>query len=123
MPRPPSFFERTGERVLLLLVGPLDKIPALYARGRLRFCVTRGASYATIMLVGLLLMNVIAGAPIFRAGADVQNLLLRFASYWVAQFFVGSLLALFIWRMVQRIAQYSTRAADRPPVVIRTIDT
>lgn len=114
MPPTPSIFERIGDRVLLLLVGPLDKIPELYARGRLRFALTRGLAYATIMLVGLIVVNIAVGAPIFRTGVDVQNLLLRFASYWVAQFVVGSLVALLIWRMVQRIAEFQQRSASRP---------
>jgi hypothetical protein len=123
VPTSPGFFEGFGERVLVLLVGPLNKIPELYARGRVRFCVTRGAGYATVMLAGLVVVNLIAGAPIFRAGADVKQLLIRFASYWMAQFFIGALLSLFIWRMVKRIAEYTARAANRPPVTIREFET
>lgn len=123
MPESPGFFEGFGERILALLVGPLNKIPELYARGRMRFCVTRGAGYATVMLAGLVAVNLIAGAPIFRAGADAKQLVIRFASYWTAQFFIGSLLSLFIWRIVQRIAEYQARAASRPPATIREFET
>jgi len=30
--RKPSLFERVSEKVILLVMGPLDRIPALYAR-------------------------------------------------------------------------------------------
>lgn len=109
--RNPSLFERIGERVLLLLVGPLDKIPALYARGRWRFVLSRALAYATVMTAGLALINWLSGGPMFRAPVDVPLLLLRLASYWAVQFVVGLILSLFIWRMVARLA--TLRAQSR----------
>ncbi len=100
----PSLFERIGEKVLLLLVGPLDRIPALYARGRWRFASTRAVAYATVMTVGLVVLNMVSGGPMFRAPVDGALLALRLGSYWVVQLVVGVVLSLFIWRMVERIA-------------------
>jgi hypothetical protein len=118
MPHTPSILERIGDRVLLLLVGPLDRIAALHARGRTRFALTRGLAYATFMLLGLVLVNMLAGVPILRGGPDVRNLLLRLGSYWAAQFVVGALVSLLIWRMVERIAEFQRRAAQsRGPCV------
>lgn len=102
--RNPSLFERIGANVLRLLVGPLDKLPALYARGRMRFVFTRAFAYATVMTAGLALLNLISGGPIFRAPIDMNLLLLRFGAYWAVQFVVGGILSLFIWRMVARLA-------------------
>lgn len=102
--RNPSLFERIGEKILLLLVGPLDGIQALYARGRWRFVASRALAYATVMTLGLAVINWAAGGPMFRAPVDVQLLLLRLASYWAVQFVVGAILSLFIWRMVARLA-------------------
>lgn len=102
--RKPSLFERIGENVLRLLVGPLDKLPALYARGRFRFVLTRAFAYAWVMTAGLALLNFISGGPIFRAPVDVNLLLLRLGSYWAVQFVVGGILSLFIWRVVARLA-------------------
>lgn len=113
----PSFFERVGERVLLLLVGPLHRVPDLYLRGRWRFVTTRAAAYATVMTAGLALLNAIVRGPMFSSPLDIRLLLLRLSSYWAVQFAVGALLALFIWRMVARIAQIK---AQRP--IIRNID-
>ena len=102
--RNPSLFERIGEKVLLLLVGPLDGIPALYARGRPRFVFSRAFAYASVMTAGLGVLNWASGGPMFRAPINVQLLLLRLASYWAVQFVVGAILSLFIWRMVARLA-------------------
>lgn len=103
--RNPSFFEQIGERVLLLLVGPLDKIPELYARGLARFALTRAIAYACVMTGGLALLNWISGGPIFRAPIDAKLLALRLGSYWAVQFVVGAVLSFFIWRMVARLAK------------------
>lgn len=108
--RNPSLFEKIGEKVLLLLVGPLDRIEALHARGRLRFVTTRGVAYATVMTAGLALLNAFSGGAMFRAPVDVQLLVLRLGSYWAVQFIVGLVLSLFIWRMVERIASLRTKA-------------
>lgn len=109
MPKP-SIFEMIGERIMLLLVGPLDKLPALYARGRLSFVLKRGLTYACVMTLGLALLNVLSQGPMFRAPLDVKLLLLRLAAYWSVQFFVGIVLSLFIWRMVERVALLRERA-------------
>ncbi|MEO7361762.1 MAG: hypothetical protein ABI120_15635 [Gemmatimonadaceae bacterium] len=109
----PSLFERMGEKVLLLLVGPLDRIPALYARGRWRFAATRAVAYATVMTAGLVVLNTVSGGPMFRAPVDVQLLILRLMSYWAVQLVVGAVLSLFIWRMVERIAML--KAKSRSP--------
>jgi len=101
----PSLFERIGEKVLLLLVGPLDRIPALYERGRWQFVATRAVAYATVMTLGLALLNTLSGGPMFRAPVDVPLLLLRLGAYWVVQLIVGVVLSLFIWRIVERIAR------------------
>lgn len=100
----PSLFERIGEKVLLLLVGPLNRVPALYARGRWRFTATRAVAYATVMTVGLAVLNIVSGGPMFRAPVDVSLLVLRLGSYWAVQMIVGVVLSLFIWGMVERIA-------------------
>jgi hypothetical protein len=109
-PHQPAFFERVGERILLLLVGPIARVPALYARGRWRFVTTRGAAYATVMTLGLILLNVLAGGRTYSAPLDIKLLLLRLVSYWAVQFAFGALVALFIWRMVERIARLRARA-------------
>ena len=109
----PSLFERIGEKVLLLLVGPLDGIPALYTRGRGRFVASRAVAYATVMTVGLALLNLASGGPMFRAPVDVQLLLLRLGSYWAVQVVVGAVLSLFIWKMVERIAVLRERAISK----------
>ncbi|MEO7998455.1 MAG: hypothetical protein ABI852_13480 [Gemmatimonadaceae bacterium] len=113
--RNPSLFERIGEKVLLLLVGPLDGLPALYARGRMRFAITRAFAYATVMTVGLALLNVISGGPMFRAPIDAQLLALRLGSYWAVQFVVGGLISLFIWRMVERLAKMREQLRHQVP--------
>src|SRR5688572_29286679 len=105
----PAFFERAGERILLLMVGPLYKVPDVYARGRLRFVTTRGVAYATVMTLGLVVLNLVAGGPMFRSPVDVKLLALRLGSYWAVQFLVGAVLVLFIWRAVERIAQIRMR--------------
>lgn len=105
----PSLFERIGERVLLLLVGPLDRIPALYARGRWRFAATRAVAYATVMTAGLAALNAVSGGSMFRAPLDVRLLVLRLGSYWAVQLIVGTVLSLFIWRMVERIARLKAK--------------
>ena len=112
----PGFFERVGERILLLLVGPLDRVPELYTRGRMRFIATRAGAYASVMTAGLIVLNAISRGPMFRAPVQWQLLLLRLGSYWAVQFLVGALLSLFIWKTVERIAQIK-----RKPV-IRAID-
>lgn len=112
----PGFFERVGERILLLLVGPLDRVPELYARGRLRFIATRAGAYASVMTAGLVVLNAVSRGPMFRAPVDWPLLLLRLGSYWAVQFVVGALLSLFIWKTVERIAQIK-----RKPV-IRAVD-
>lgn len=109
MPKP-SIFEMIGERILLLLVGPLDKLPALYARGRLAFVLARGVAYASVMTLGLALLNVLSQGPMFRAPLDVKLLLLRLGAYWLVQLFVGIVLSIFIWRMVERLALLRQRA-------------
>lgn len=114
--RGPGFFERVGERILLLLVGPLNRVPDVYARGRGRFVTTRAAAYATIMTLGLIVLNSLSGGPMFRAPVDVKLLALRLGSYWSVQFVVGALLSLFIWKTVERIVQL------RRTPTIRTID-
>lgn len=101
----PSLFEKIGEKVLLLLVGPLSQVPALYARGRWRFVLTRAAAYAVVMTTGLVLLNLVSGGVMFRAPVDWGLLVLRLGSYCAVQFFVGVILSLFIWRMVERIAR------------------
>lgn len=106
----PSLFERIGEKVLLLLVGPLDRIPALYARGRWRFTATRAVAYATVMTMGLVVLNTVSGGPMFRAPVDVRLLVLRLGSYWTVQLVAGAVLSLFIWRMVERIAVLKAKA-------------
>lgn len=103
--RNPSLFERIGEKVLLLLVGPLDRIPQLYARGRGRFALSRASAYATVMTLGLMLLSWISGGPMFRAPVDVRLLVLRLAGYWGVQFVVGVVLSLVIWGMVGRLAR------------------
>jgi len=108
-PREPGFFERVGERILLLLVGPLHRVPDLYARGRGRFVTTRAGAYATIMTFGLMVLNALSGGPMFRAPLDVSLLALRLGSYWCVQFVVGALLAVFIWKTVERIVQLKRR--------------
>lgn len=113
----PAFLERAGERILLLMVGPLDKVPELYARGRWSFVTKRGAAYATIMTLGLVALNSIFGGPMFRAPVDAKLLAIRLSSYWAVQFVVGAVLVLFIWRAVERIA-----AMKRKPI-IRSIDS
>ena len=114
--RGPGLFERVGERILLLLVGPLNRVPEVYARGRWRFVATRAAAYATVMTLGLVVLNAVSGGPIFRAPVDVGLLALRLGSYWFVQFLVGALLAVFIWKTVERIVQLK-----RTPI-IRSID-
>lgn len=104
--RHPTLFERIGDKVLRLLVGPLDRIPALYARGRWRFAATRGVAYATVTTAGLVVLNTVAGGSMFRAPLDTKVLALRLGSYWLVQLIVGAVLALFIWRMVERIATF-----------------
>lgn len=99
-----SLFEKIGEKVLLLLVGPLDRIPTLHARGRTRFVITRGVAYATVMTAGLVALNGMSGGPMLRAPVDWKLLMLRLGSYWGVQLVVGVVLSLFIWRMVERIA-------------------
>ena len=106
----PSLLERIGEKVLLLLVGPLSRIPALHARGRLHFAATRALAYATVMTVGLVVLNTLSGGPMFRAPIDMQLLVLRLGSYWAVQLIVGVVLSLFIWRMVERIAVLKAKA-------------
>ena len=106
----PSLLERIGEKVLLLLVGPLDRIPALYARGRVRFAATRALAYATVMTVGLVVLTTMSGGAMFRAPVDMQLLVLRLGSYWAVQVIVGVVLSLFIWRMVERIAVLRAKA-------------
>lgn len=112
-PRRPSLFERIGEKILLLMVGPLHQVPALYARGRWRFAATRAIAYATVMTFGLMVLNFALGGPMFRAPVQRQALALRLGSYWVVQFVVGLVLALFIWRMVERIAQLKRKPVIR----------
>ena len=99
MPSPDPIFERIGGRLLTTLVGPLDKTPELYARGRLRFALTRGGAYAVVMLIALLVATAISGRPIF----DAQTLV-RIGAYTLTQFVLGAVLAMVIWRMVARIA-------------------
>jgi hypothetical protein len=101
----PSLFERIGEKLLLLLVGPLDGISALHARGPFRFALTRAFAYACVMTAGLALLNVVAGGVMFRAPIDARLLSLRLGSYWAVQFVVGAIISLFIWRMVSRLAK------------------
>ncbi|MBC8086943.1 MAG: hypothetical protein H7Z40_06730 [Phycisphaerae bacterium] len=103
--RSPGFFERVGERILLLLVGPLNRVPEVYARGRGRFVITRAGAYATVMTLGLIVLNALSGGPMFRAPIDAKLLALRLASYWSVQFLVGALLSLFIWKTVERLVQ------------------
>lgn len=91
------------------MVGPLDKVPELYARGRWPFVIKRAAAYATIMTLGLVVLNFIFGGPMFRAPVDAQLLALRLGSYWAVQFVVGAVLVLFIWRAVERIAHMKKR--------------
>ena len=108
--RNPSLFEKIGEKILLLLVGPMDRVTALHARGRTRFVATRGVAYATVMTVGLVVLNTISGGPMFRPPVDVRLLALRLGSYWGVQLVVGVVLSLFIWRMVERIAALKAKA-------------
>lgn len=103
-------FERIGEKMLLLMVGPLHQVPALHARGRWRFAATRAVAYATVMTLGLMVLNFAMSGPMFRAPVERQALALRLGSYWAVQFIVGMILSLVIWRMVERIAQLK-----RPP--------
>lgn len=94
---------------MLLVVGPLNRIPALYARGRWRFVTTRGVAYATVMTVGLAVLNAIAGGPMFRAPVDAGLLALRLGGYWAVQFVVGMVLSFFIWKLVARLARAGQR--------------
>ncbi|MGV3709079.1 MAG: hypothetical protein ACO1Q7_09565 [Gemmatimonas sp.] len=103
--RNPSLFERIGEKVLLLLVGPLDRIPQLYARGRLRFVLSRAGAYATVMTLGLMVLSALSGGPMFRAPLDLRLLALRLLGYWGVQLVVGVVLSLLIWGMVGRLAR------------------
>ncbi len=96
----PPFFERLGERVLITLVGPLEKIPELYARGRLRFALTRGGAYALVMLIALVVATTISGRPLFE-----RQTVVRTGAYTFTQFLLGAVLAMVIWRMVERIAR------------------
>ena len=97
-----------------MLVGPLHRVPALHARGRWRFTATRAVAYATVMTLGLAVLNTVSAGPMFRAPVDVPLLLLRLGSYWAVQMIVGVVLSLFIWRMVERIAvlREKARATD-----------
>ena len=113
----PSLFERVGEKALLLVVGPLDKIPALYARGRWRFVLTRGLAYATVMTVGLAVLNAMAGGPMFRAPVDVGLLALRLGGYWAVQLVMGVVVAMLVWGVVGRLAR--ARAAARDSIANR----
>ncbi|MEP6764119.1 MAG: hypothetical protein ABJB66_07405 [Gemmatimonadaceae bacterium] len=105
MNSPDPFFERIGGRLLTTLVGPLDKTPELYARGRLRFALTRGGAYALVMLIALLVATAIARRPIFNTPT-----LVRIGAYTLTQFLLGAVLALIIWRMVERIAQMKIKS-------------
>ncbi|MDQ6611017.1 MAG: hypothetical protein M3Y64_01180 [Gemmatimonadota bacterium] len=100
MPSNVPFFERVGARVLTMLVGPIDRIPQLYERGRLHFAVTRGGAYAMVMFIALVVTTAISGGKIFD-----QQTLLRIGAYTLTQFLLGLVLAMVIWRMVERIAQ------------------
>ena len=100
MPPNAPFFERVGARVLTMLIGPIDRIPALYQRGRLHFAFTRGGAYAMVMLVALVITTAVSGRKVF----DTQTLI-RIAAYTFTQFLLGVVLAFVIWRMVERIAQ------------------
>jgi len=113
-PRKPSVFERIGEKILLLMVGPLHQVPALYQQGRWRFAATRAVAYATVMTFGLMVLNIVVGGPMFRSPGGRQALALRLGSYWVVQCIVGIVLSLFIWRMVERIAQLKRQPVSQP---------
>lgn len=105
MTSPDPIFERIGSRLLTTLVGPLDKTPELYARGRLRFALTRGGAYALVMLIALLVATAIAGRPIF----DTPTLV-RIGAYTLTQFLLGAVLSMVIWQMVERIAKMKMKS-------------
>lgn len=90
------------------MIGPLNKIPALYARGRWRFALTRGAAYATAMVLGLFTIDTISRGPMSR-----NHLLYRFAAYGLTQFILGFIIALFIWRAVERVARLQEQQRGR----------
>lgn len=110
-----SLFERIGEKVLLLLVGPLDGLPALYVRGRLRFAITRALAYACVMTAGLASLNLVSGGPMFRAPINANLLALQLGSYAAVQFLVGVVISLFIWRMVERLAKMREQLRHTAP--------